>query len=186
MHSKFRETGLSGRIITGALIGVFILLLSGCASRKKQQVALPADFKGPKELARLYGVKITPDDNIFLYNEGARWLGVPHRLGGLTKKGVDCSGFVSIVFREVYGKELARSSSDMLKHNCKKIGRGRLQEGDLVFFRTGGSRRKTPSHVGIYLKNGRFIHTSTSSGVMISSLSEPYYIKTWLTGGRVK
>ena len=147
---------------------------------------MPADFKGPKELARRYGVKIGPEDNIFLYNEGARWLGVPHRLGGLTKKGVDCSGFVSIVFREVYGKDLARSSADMLKTNCKKIGRERLQEGDLVFFRTGGSKRKTPSHVGIYLKNGRFIHTSTSGGVMVSSLSEPYYIKSWLTGGRVK
>ena len=74
-------------------------------------------------------------DNIFLYNEGARWLGVPHRMGGLTKKGVDCSGFVAIVFREVYGKQLARSSADMLKHNCKKVSRANLKEGDLVFFR---------------------------------------------------
>ena len=105
---------------------ILLFLLSGCASRSKQKIALPADFKGPKELARLYGVKIGPEDNIFLYNEGARWLGVPHRLGGLTKKGVDCSGFVSIVFREVYGKDLARSSADMLNTNCKKISRERL------------------------------------------------------------
>lgn len=161
------------------------LLLASCGS-KKQRVALPSDFKGPKELARLYGLKITPDDNIFLYNEGARWLGTPHRLGGSTKRGVDCSGFVAIVYREVYGKQLARSSADMLKHNCKKIGRGKLQEGDLVFFRTGGGKKNVPNHVGIYLKNGRFIHTSTSKGVMVSSLSEPYYTRTWITGGRVK
>lgn len=164
---------------------LFVLTLTSCGS-KKQRVALPADFKGPKELSRLYGVRLTPDDNIFLYNEGAKWLGVPHRMGGLTKKGVDCSGFVAIVFREVYGKQLARSSADMLKHNCKKVNRVNLKEGDLVFFRTGKGRKKVPNHVGIYLKNGKFIHTSTSSGVIVSSLSEPYYVRSWLTGGRVK
>ena len=67
-------------------IRIFILLicLTSCGSKKQQKVALPADFKGPKELARLYGVRITPEDNIFLYNEGARWLGVRHKLGGST------------------------------------------------------------------------------------------------------
>ena len=88
-------------------IGILLLILTlGSCGSKKQRIALPADFKGPKELSRLYGVRLTPSDNIFLYNEGARWLGVPHRMGGLTKKGVDCSGFVAIVFREVYGKQL--------------------------------------------------------------------------------
>lgn len=172
-------------ILSSLWLLLFILALTSCGS-KKQRVALPADFKGPKELSRLYGVRITPNDNIFLYNEGAKWLGVPHRMGGMTKRGVDCSGFVAIVFREVYGKQLARSSADMLKHNCKKVSRANLKEGDLVFFRTGRGKKKVPNHVGIYLKNGKFIHTSTSSGVMVSSLSEPYYVRTWLTGGRVK
>ena len=162
-----------------------LFLLTACGS-KKQHIALPADFKGPKELSRLYGVRITPNDNIFLYNEGARWLGTPYRMGGNTKRGVDCSGFVAIVYREVYGKQLSRSSADMLKHNCRRISRAKLQEGDLVFFRTGKGKKNVPSHVGIYLKNGRFIHTSTSKGVIVSSLSEPYYTRTWLTGGRVK
>ena len=163
------------------------LNLEGCGSRKTGTVALLADFKGPKELARLYGVRITEHDNIFLYNEGARWLGVPHRLGGSTKRGVDCSGFVAIVYREVYGKQLSRSSADMLKHDCRKVSRAKLKEGDLVFFKTTrGGKKSVPTHVGIYLKNGRFIHTSTSNGVVVSSLSEPYYTRTWLTGGRVK
>lgn len=163
-----------------------LLLLGGCGSRKQQRVVLPADFKGPKELARLYGVRITDHDNIYLYNEGARWLGVPHRLGGNSKRGVDCSGFVAIVYRAVYGKRLERSAADMLRRDCKKVSRANLREGDLVFFKTTkGGKRGRPTHVGIYLKNGRFIHTSTSSGVVVSSLSEPYYIRTWLTGGRV-
>lgn len=160
-----------------------VLLVSACGS--KQQVILPADFKGPKELSRLYGVRLTPNDNIFLYNEGAKWLGTPHRTGGNTRKGVDCSGFVAIIYREIYGKQLARSSADILKQNCNKIARARLQEGDLVFFNTNGNKKKIPSHVGIYLKDGRFIHTSTSKGVMVNSLNESYYNRTWLTGGRV-
>ena len=167
-----------------ALSLLIALTLTACGARRTERVILPADFKGPKELLRLYGVRLTPDDNIFLYNAGAHWLGVPHRMGGLTKRGVDCSGFVQIIYREIYGKRLERTAADMLKKNCKRVGRGRLREGDLVFFRTGRSR--TPNHVGIYLKNGRFIHTSTSRGVMVSSLSEPYYTRTWLTGGRVK
>ena len=166
---------------------ILLVCLSACAGKKQQKIALPADFKGPKELGRLYGVRITPEDNIFLYNEGARWLGVPHKLGGSTKRGVDCSGFVAIVYREIYGKRLTRNSADMLRHDCKKIRRGKLREGDLVFFKTQrGGKRGVPNHVGIYLKNGRFIHASSSRGVIVSSLSEPYYTRTWLTGGRVK
>lgn len=166
------------------LLGSLLLFLTACAS--KHRVALPSDFKGPRELSRLYGVRLTPDDNIFLYNEGAKWLGTPHRMGGSTRRGVDCSGFVAIVYREIYGKQLARSSADMLKYNCRKVSRSQLKEGDLVFFRTGSGKRKVPNHVGIYLKNGRFIHTSTSGGVRVSSLSEPYYVRTWISGGRVK
>ncbi len=165
--------------------GVLAWLMAGCGSRKVLQISLPDDFKGPQELGRLYGMKITPNDNIFLYNEGARWLGVPHRMGGTTKRGVDCSGFVSIVYQNVYRKTLARSSSEILKKNCKRIRRGKLKEGDLVFFYTGRGKKRQPSHVGIYLKNGKFIHTSTSRGVMVSSLNEPYYLRTWLCGGRV-
>lgn len=167
------------------LLWSLLLLLVACGS-SKQRIALPADFKGPRELSRLYGVRLTPDDNIYLYNAGAKWLGTPHRMGGSTRRGVDCSGFVAIMYREIYGKQLARSSADMLKRNCRKIGRSQLKEGDLVFFRTGKGKRKVPNHVGIYLKNGRFIHTSTSDGVRVSSLSEPYYVRSWVSGGRVK
>ncbi|MDD4116526.1 MAG: NlpC/P60 family protein [Massilibacteroides sp.] len=137
-------------------------------------------------MSRLYGIRITPQNNIFLYNAGAQWLGVPHHMGGTTKRGIDCSGFVVLLYREVYGIKLARSSSDILKRNCRKVSRGQLKEGDLVFFQTGQGNRRTPNHVGIYLKNGRFIHVSTSLGVTVSQLDEPYYMRTWITGGRAK
>lgn len=177
---------MTRRYLCFLLVVMLTGLLGSCGSRKQPKVILPADFKGPKELSRLYGVRLTPEDNIYLYNAGAHWLGVPHRMGGLTKRGVDCSGFVMTIYREVYGKQLSRSAKDMLKRDCKRISRGKLSEGDLVFFRTGRGRKRQPDHVGIYLKNGRFIHTSTSQGVMVSSLSEPYYERTWLCGGRVR
>lgn len=172
-------------ISSGVFLFLLVALLSSCGS-SKQKVILPPGFKGPKELSRLYGVRITPDDNIYLYNAGAQWLGVPHRFGGMNTRGVDCSGFVAILYDDIYGIRLSRSSADMLKRNCKKVSRGKLREGDLVFFQTGRGNKRTPNHVGIYLKNGRFIHVSTSRGVMVSRLDEPYYMRTWITGGRVK
>ena len=159
---------------TAWLALLLVTLLTGCQS--------PAGREEPSSL-----LGSASEIRSALLDQYQEWRGVPYRSGGQSRRGVDCSGFVSIVYREVYGKQLARSSADMLKYNCKKVSRAKLQEGDLVFFKTGrGGKRGVPNHVGIYLKNGRFIHTSTSSGVMVSSLSEPYYTRTWLTGGRVK
>jgi probable lipoprotein NlpC len=61
-----------------------------------------------------------------------------------------------------------------------------LSSGDLVFFNTSRKKRKGINHVGLFLKNGYFIHASTSRGVIISNLKEDYYRKTWKQGGRVK
>ena len=161
----------------------FILLLFvSCGTRKQFTPESPqAD-----DLSQLYGIRITNEDNVTLYTEAAQWMGVPHRYGGADKKGVDCSGFVAILYQKVYDRKLSRSSADMLKHDCRKISRSKLREGDLVFFRTESGRKKLPNHAGIYLKNDKFIHTSTSRGVMVSSLNEPYYLRTWISGGRVK
>lgn len=65
------------------------------------------------------------------------------------------------------------------------MSKRKLQEGDLVFFHDG-RRKKTANHVGIYLKDGKFIHASSSAGVIVSRLEEPYYRKCWMQGGRVK
>ena len=167
---------------TSVIVLFTILSFTACGTKKHT----PAGVEQPTKLSKQFGVRITPEDNLRLYTEASKWLGVKHKYGGNTKSGVDCSGFVLQVYREVYGKSLYRSSADMLNRNCRKVKRDKLSEGDLVFFNTAGNQKKTPNHVGIYLKNGRFVHTSTSKGVMVSSLSEPYYIRTWITGGRVK
>jgi cell wall-associated NlpC family hydrolase len=111
------------------------------------------------------------------------WIGTPHQDNTQSKQGTDCSGFVQAVFESAHGIVLSRSSKDMYINDVKKISKHQLQEGDLVFFNTFGTGI---SHVGIYLKNGKFAHTSSSKGVTVSSLDERYYIKNYRGAGRVK
>ena len=144
-------------------IGIlFTLLLSSCGTRAPRY-----------------------DYNHRLYIESAHWIGVPYRAGGSTMKGVDCSGLTYNIYKKVYRKHLKRNSDEQRQKNCRKVSKSRLQEGDLVFFHNGKNKR-TATHVGIYLKDNRFIHASTSRGVIVSRLDEPYYRRVWMQGGRVK
>lgn len=124
-------------------------------------------------------------DNPALYKEAASWYHVPHVDGGKSRKGTDCSFLVHSIYKTVYHKTLEMNSSDMLHKNCKRISRRKLKEGDLVFFCTGRSK-STITHVGIYLKENKFVHTSTSKGVVVSDLDDDYYLRTWACGGRVR
>lgn len=139
-----------------------------------------------RELARAgitLNMDINENDNHKLYLEAAKWIGVPHRSGGSSKQGIDCSGLTCNIYDKVYRIKLERNSESQLRKNCYKIGKQKLKEGDLVFFHGKNSKRKA-SHVGIYLKNNKFIHTSTSRGVIVSDLNEYYWKTHWLTGGR--
>lgn len=164
-------------------LGLFLLIiLSSCGSSRKI-LYNPVEVE---QLSRALRIPIANDDaNIPLYAETSLWLGVPYRYGGTTKAGSDCSGFVWQVYHRVYGKRLERSSDDQAKKNVHKVSKGGLKAGDLVFFRTTQKSKKI-DHVGVYLKDGYFIHASTSRGVIVSHLDEDYYKKTWQKGGRVK
>ena len=109
------------------------------------------------------------------------WYGIPYRYGGTTKKGIDCSAFSSMLFAMVYGITIPRNSREQFAA-CERIGKNELSEGDLVFFTT----RNRISHVGVYIGNNKFVHASTSNGVMISDLNEDYYSKKYSFSGRVK
>ena len=98
------------------------------------------------------------------------WQGVPYEDGGISMKGVDCSAFVQITYRDLFGLVLPRVTNKQSKQGIW-TKRTDLQTGDLVFFRTGWFTK----HVGIYLKKGEFIHASTTNGVSLSNLSEPYW-----------
>ena len=138
-----------------------------------------------KEVYDRLGLNKNRKDNPALYAEAASWYHVPHVDGGTSRKGTDCSFLVYSIYKTVYHKTLERNSADMLHKNCKRISRKKLKEGDLVFFSTGKSKTNI-SHVGIYLKDNKFVHTSTSKGVNISDLDEDYYRRVWVCGGRVR
>lgn len=128
------------------------------------------------------GLTYSAGDNTALYEAINSWLGVPYKYGGTDRDGIDCSAFVGTIYKQVYGISLNRSANDMLR-NVNLISKSQLREGDLVFFKN--SKDKV-SHVGIYLKDGLFAHSSTSNGVSVSSLENSYWQKHFYKGGRVK
>jgi cell wall-associated NlpC family hydrolase len=109
------------------------------------------------------------------------WYGTRYKMGGTTKKGIDCSAFVCTIYMSVFGVTLPRTAKDQY-HFTRHISRTELQEGDLLFFNTLGG----VSHVGIYLRNNKFVHASTVKGVTISDMFEPYYLQKFIGAGRIK
>jgi NlpC/P60 family/S-layer homology domain len=99
-----------------------------------------------------------------------QYIGVPYQWGGTTAKGFDCSGFIRHVYQSI-GIDMPRTTADMYRMG-KRVDKSDLRVGDLVFFNTSG---KGASHAGIYIGNNQFIHSSSSKGVTISSLNDPYY-----------
>ena len=117
-----------------------------------------------------------------LYAEAVKWLGVRYRRGGMTQKGIDCSGLTCVIYKNVFNEQLHRRSIDISRSVDSVVRKEDLQPGDLVFFATRG--RKNINHVGIFLGNRKFIHASLNKGVVISSLDEAYYQRSWRKGGR--
>lgn len=111
------------------------------------------------------------------------FLGVPYRRGGTSAEtGFDCSGFVRSIYEQTRGLVLPRRAYDQARHT-EKIDRKDLRPGDLVFFNT---MRRAFSHVGIYVGDGKFIHSPRSgSRVRVESLSESYWKKRFNGARRV-
>ncbi|HEV8508549.1 MAG TPA: NlpC/P60 family protein [Chitinophagaceae bacterium] len=129
--------------------------------------------------ALLMNTEIERIQNISLYQNIDDWYGTRYQLGGTTKNGIDCSAFVQTIFLSAFAVTLPRMAKDQYKVT-RRISRTELKEGDLLFFNTRGG----VSHVGIYLQNNKFVHASVS-GVMISDMFEPYYVKHFISAGRV-
>jgi lipoprotein Spr len=129
--------------------------------------------------ALLLNTEVERIQNISLYQNIDDWYGTPYQLGGTTKNGIDCSAFVQTIFLSAFAVTLPRMAKDQYKVT-RRISRTELKEGDLLFFNTRGG----VSHVGIYLQNNKFVHASVS-GVMISDMFDPYYVKHFISAGRV-
>lgn len=125
-------------------------------------------------------VEVTDKDNKSLYAAIDSWYGTPYLYGGCSKEGVDCSCFVGHIFDEVYGIKLHRVANDITQ-DVSFIPRSQLREGDILFFTNSNGKI---SHVGIYLKDDLFVHSSTSRGVMVSQLSSTYWDSHFYKAGR--
>ncbi len=136
----------------------------------------PLQFKYATMLDR----EVESISNINLYNYIDEWWDTRYRYGGSTKSGIDCSAFAGQLIQSVYNLEIPRTAREQYQF-CDKVAIEELQEGDLVFFNTRGG----VSHVGVYLGDHYFVHSSTSSGVTISSLTEVYYAQKFICGGKI-
>ncbi len=116
-----------------------------------------------------------------LFSDVKQYLGIRYRFGGTTPAGFDCSGFVRFMFGKVFDMQLPRSSREMSALGTK-VERNELKPGDLVFFRNARNRI---NHVGIFVGNGLFVHSSLSKGITSDRLSENYYDKRFATGVRI-
>ncbi|TFG42235.1 MAG: NlpC/P60 family protein, partial [Bacteroidia bacterium] len=123
----------------------------------------------------------TPDKII---KTARQYLGVPHCMGGTTKKCMDCSGLLVTVFAS-YGIKLPHNSEDQARYGIIIARMENLQKGDMVFFVRSYRTSKFITHSGIYIGDNKFIHTSTSDGVTITSLNDPWWNEKYLFATRV-
>lgn len=126
--------------------------------------------------------KLTDSSHIkkALYAQFNEWQGVRYQRGGLSQRGIDCSGFVHLTFKSKLGLHLPRTTR-MQSRLGKEIRKNDLKAGDLVFFKTG----PTSEHVGIYLEKNKFLHASQKIGVTISRLDNVYWKSSYWKSVRI-
>ncbi|MDR2159082.1 MAG: C40 family peptidase [Treponema sp.] len=115
---------------------------------------------------------------------GETYLGVPYRYGGLDRKGLDCSGFIHVSFRDALSVTIPRNTAALYAW-AEKIPAESLEPGDLLFFKT--TNTGAVSHAGIYTGGGRFIHAASEgpdTGVIRSAMDEKYWKRTYAGAGR--
>ena len=159
-----------------SLIFFFVTFLAGCASpsHKPVHVVKVENLENTVDLGDAAWVKQR------LISQYQAWKAVRHKDKGMGKNGIDCSGLVYVTFRDQFGIELPRTT-ELQNQIGEDVSRTDLRPGDLVFFKTGISKR----HVGISMGDDRFLHTSTSKGVIISNLTDPYWQSAYWKAKRI-
>ena len=165
----------------GGFLGLFVLtelfLIVGCAA-SPPSVSVPHPAPSHSHIAKGHAVDTEIENR--LRQEYRRWQGTRHRLGGSGRRGIDCSGFVKAVYRDVFNIELPRSTRLQVRQG-RAVSYQNLRAGDLVFFKPPSY----PRHVGIYLGGSEFVHASKNKGVTVSQIDPYYWGKYYWTARRI-
>jgi len=158
------------RLLPVVVLLVPLILPSGCARHEVRYIPrsgyeLPVDAASTRKALRQ-----------FYHN----WQGIPYEVGGMSPAAVDCSGLAVIAYHDIFGMKLPRTVDEQARYG-RKIPADTLHPGDLLFFKTGIFQ----DHVGIFLEKNRFIHASSTKGVMISRLDEPYWQHNFVKATRL-
>ncbi|WP_369857211.1 NlpC/P60 family protein [Candidatus Thalassolituus haligoni] len=145
------------------------VLLSGCSSMTSVESGFATPDRALESADSAAAVRRS-DWLKHLYQQYDDWRGTGYLYGGTTRNGVDCSGFVNVTYRDQLDSWVPRTTL-LQSQFGEPVAMGELQAGDLVFFKTADKVR----HVGIYLEKGKFLHASSSEGVIISRLDSAYW-----------
>lgn len=151
---------------------IAMLVLSGCSTTQVSQEEIKPLKTHQAVLKNEKKVKKQIEQN---FN---KWKGTKYVYGGDSKRGIDCSAFVKRMYSETFGINTTRTTLTLRKEGYK-INKEDLKPGDMVFFRKN-------KHVGIYIGNGEFVHSSSKRGVIKSTLKEGYYKKAFTQARRLK
>ena len=165
------------------LILVVAITFAGCKTHKKNQqedivseVTIKKSKKQQNKERQELGKKIA--------KEAISWVGTPYGYGKSDKgRATDCSGLVLVVFEKIANVKMPRNSAKQAEF-CKPLKDNEVEAGDLVFFATGRDVNQI-SHVGVMIDERKFVHSSSSKGVIVSDMDTPYYIRTFKKYGRV-
>ena len=170
MVSKIKtDSTYSLKIWSGFIAVVALIFIVSCAHHSKESGDdLRQASRTPGQIQKQ------------LEAEYQRWQGTRHRMGGSSSSGVDCSGFVKAVYKNIFKMDLPRTTKAQATLG-RSVNKTDLQAGDLVFFKPPSY----PRHVGIYLSNFEFVHASKTKGVTISKMDPYYWDKYFWTARRL-
>ncbi|NVJ61469.1 MAG: C40 family peptidase [Gammaproteobacteria bacterium] len=172
------------QILTGSCL-ILLGIVSGCSSSPHKESTQHFPDAKRTGLPKTNGIKNNLDihrryqsqreqsqqeQNQQLFHLFERWQGTPYQLGGLSRQGIDCSGWIFLVYQSVFQHTIPRTTYQQSKLGTN-INQTQLEFGDLVFFNTGPKVR----HVGIFIGDDQFMHASTRRGVIISNLNNSYW-----------
>lgn len=173
------ESSNNAKVVAGKTSGRQSAGINNYHNNRSSSVEKASDIQLKYAVLLNTEVELLQDNRLLEHVD--EWYGTRYRYGGTTKSGIDCSAFVQAVYLSAFALSLPRTARDQYR-NSRIISATEMKTGDLVFFNTTGGI----SHVGIYLQNNKFIHASTSQGVTISDMFDPYYLRRFVGIGRIE